>query len=147
MYNRWVCHLKTLKISLRGNEVVVTGEVKKQVDAEKIVLAVANVEGEDTVDNNMSVAIPEPEAKYHTVVTGNWLSKIADKYMEMHKNSMSFLKQINRYWNILIKFILGRFREFLICSNLFLTKMFQNFEAFFLYSLISLKVSLIPLSK
>ena len=71
---------KTLKISLRGNDVVVTGEVEKQVDAEKIVLAVGNVEGVDTVDNNMSVAIPEPEAKYHTVVSGDWLSKIADKY-------------------------------------------------------------------
>ena len=71
---------KTLKISLRGDDVVVTGEVEKQVDAEKIVLAVGNVEGVDTVDNQMVVTIKVPEAKFHTVVSGDWLSKIAEKY-------------------------------------------------------------------
>lgn len=70
----------TLKISLRGDDVVVTGEVDKQADAEKIALTLGNVEGVDTVDNNMTVATPEPEARYHTVVSGDWLSKIADKY-------------------------------------------------------------------
>ncbi|WP_310554881.1 peptidoglycan-binding protein LysM [Flavobacterium sp.] len=70
----------TLKVALRGDDVVVTGEVDKQVDAEKIALTLGNVEGVDTVDNNMTVATPEPEARYHTVVSGDWLSKIADKY-------------------------------------------------------------------
>ncbi len=71
---------KTLKVSLRGDDVVVSGEVENQADSEKIVLALGNVEGVDTVDNQMSVAIPAPEAQYHTVVSGDWLSKIADKY-------------------------------------------------------------------
>lgn len=71
---------KTLKISLRGDDVVVTGEVHKQVDSEKIALTLGNIEGVDTVDNNMTVATPMPEARYHTVVSGDWLSKIADKY-------------------------------------------------------------------
>jgi nucleoid-associated protein YgaU len=70
----------TLKVSLRGDDVVVTGEVDKQADSEKIALTLGNVEGVDTVDNNMTVAAPEPEARYHTVVSGDWLSKIADKY-------------------------------------------------------------------
>ncbi len=71
---------KSLKVSLRGDDVVVSGEVENQADSEKIVLALGNVEGVDTVDNQMTVAIPAPEAQYHTVVSGDWLSKIADKY-------------------------------------------------------------------
>lgn len=71
---------KTLKISLRGDDVVVTGEVDEQADSEKIVLALGNVEGVDTVDNQMVVSIPKPEARYHTVVSGDWLSKIAATY-------------------------------------------------------------------
>jgi nucleoid-associated protein YgaU len=71
---------KTLKITLRGDDVVVDGEVRKQEDSEKIVLALGNVEGVDTVDNNMTVIETAPEAKYHTVVKGDWLSKIAKEY-------------------------------------------------------------------
>jgi LysM repeat protein len=71
---------KSLKVSLRGDDVVVSGEVENQADSEKIVLTLGNVEGVDTVDNQMTVVIPAPEAQYHTVVSGDWLSKIADKY-------------------------------------------------------------------
>lgn len=70
----------SLKIVLREDDVVVSGEVDKQEDAEKIALTLGNVEGVDLVDNQMIVASPEPEAQYHTVVAGDWLSKIADKY-------------------------------------------------------------------
>jgi nucleoid-associated protein YgaU len=56
------------------------GEVATQEDAEKIALAVGNVEGVEAVDNNMVVETPAPEAQYHTVVEGDWLSKIAAKY-------------------------------------------------------------------
>ena len=73
---------KTLKISLRGDDVVVSGEVEKQADSEKIVLALGNVEGVDTVDNSMTVAIPALESRYHTVVSGDWLSKIAKTYYD-----------------------------------------------------------------
>jgi nucleoid-associated protein YgaU len=73
---------KTLKISLRGDDVVITGEVDKQEDAEKIALTVGNVEGVDTVDNQMDVAVKVPEARYHTVVSGDWLSKIAKTYYD-----------------------------------------------------------------
>jgi nucleoid-associated protein YgaU len=71
---------KTLKVALRGDDVVVTGEVEQQADSEKIVLALGNVDGVDTVDNQMSVVVPKPEARYHTVVSGDWLSKIAKTY-------------------------------------------------------------------
>lgn len=69
-----------IKISLKGDDVLVEGEVVKQEDAEKIVLTLGNVEGVDQVENQMTVVEPQPEAQYHTVVKGEWLSKIAQKY-------------------------------------------------------------------
>lgn len=71
---------KTIKIALRGDDVVLTGEVENQADSEKIVLAVGNVEGVDTVDNQMTVKSPATESQYHTVESGDWLSKLAEKY-------------------------------------------------------------------
>ena len=67
-------------IILRGDDVVLQGEVDEQSDSEKIVLAVGNVEGVDKVYNEMKVIVAAPEARYHTVVAGDWLSKIAEKY-------------------------------------------------------------------
>ena len=71
---------KTITINLRGDDVVVQGEVENQADSEKIVLALGNVEGVDTVDNQMTVIAPGAESQYYTVVKGDWLSKIAEKY-------------------------------------------------------------------
>ncbi|MEZ4852741.1 peptidoglycan-binding protein LysM [Flavobacterium sp.] len=71
---------QTIVIKLKGDDVTLEGKVDKQEDAEKIVLAVGNVEGVDTVDNQMEVVEPKPEAQYHTVEKGEWLSKIAKKY-------------------------------------------------------------------
>jgi nucleoid-associated protein YgaU len=71
----------SLKVAVKDDGVVVvTGEVTQQADSEKIVLALGNVDGVETVDNQMLVAEPAPEAKYHTVAEGDWLSKISDKY-------------------------------------------------------------------
>lgn len=69
-----------LKIILKGDDVVLEGEVAQQKDSEKIVLAIGNVEGVDTVDNKMTVVEPKPQAKFHTVEKGEWLSKISEKY-------------------------------------------------------------------
>ena len=71
---------KSIIITLRGDDVVLTGVVANQADSEKIVLAIGNVEGIDTVDNQMTVKAPAPESRYHTVEKGDWLSKIAEKY-------------------------------------------------------------------
>ncbi|MDF7819114.1 peptidoglycan-binding protein LysM [Runella sp. MFBS21] len=80
-------HVKTLGLAynklivkVSGQTVILEGEVATQEDAEKIALAVGNVEGVEAVDNNLVVATPAPEAQYHTVVEGDWLSKIAAKY-------------------------------------------------------------------
>lgn len=71
---------KTLSIKVQNDTVTLTGEVATQADAEKLALAVGNVEGVEVVDNQLQVAVPEPPAQYHTVEKGDWLSKIAQKY-------------------------------------------------------------------
>ena len=71
----------TLSVKLNNdNSVDISGEVDQQVDAEKIALTVGNVEGVEAVDNNMTVATPAPDSRFHTVVSGDWLSKIAQTY-------------------------------------------------------------------
>ena len=69
-----------LKITLKEDDVLLEGEVAQQEDSEKIVLAIGNVEGVDTVENEMTVVEPKPQAQFHTVVKGEWLSKISQKY-------------------------------------------------------------------
>lgn len=71
---------KSLKLSVQGEKVILQGDVEHQIDAEKIALAVGNVEGVSEVDNQMEVVVKVPEARYHTVVSGDWLSKIAKTY-------------------------------------------------------------------
>ena len=61
---------------------VIRYRCKREEDAEKIALTVGNVEGVESVDNNMTVAAPTPESRFHTVVAGDWLSKIAKTYYD-----------------------------------------------------------------
>ncbi|MGR3812337.1 peptidoglycan-binding protein LysM [Jiulongibacter sp. NS-SX5] len=71
---------KKLTIKVAEENVILQGEVAQQEDAEKIAIAVGNVEGVASVDNQLEVADPKPEAQFHTVESGDWLSKIAKKY-------------------------------------------------------------------
>ena len=57
--------------------VSVFGQASDQTTKEKIVLCCGNVEGVSSVNDQMGVASPEPEATFHTVVSGDTLSKIA----------------------------------------------------------------------
>lgn len=66
-----------LTIKTKGDTVTLEGEVKSQEDAEKIALAVGNVEGVEAVDNQLDVQEPTAEGKYYTVKSGDSLSKIA----------------------------------------------------------------------
>jgi nucleoid-associated protein YgaU len=77
---------KALSVKVAGDTVTITGETETQADAEKIALAVGNVEGVEAVDNQIVVSAPEPEARYYTVVKGDSLSKIAkEMYGDMMK--------------------------------------------------------------
>lgn len=81
----------SLTVKTSGDKVILEGEVAKQEDAEKIALAVGNVEGVEVVDNQLKVATPAPEATYHTVVKGDTLSKIAQVvYGDMMKYPVIF---------------------------------------------------------
>ncbi len=70
----------SLTVKTSGDTVTLEGEVTTQEDAEKIALAVGNVEGVEAVDNRLVVATPAPEAQFYTVVKGDSLSKIAKSY-------------------------------------------------------------------
>lgn len=78
---------KALTVKINGDTVTISGEVETQEQAEKIALAVGNVEGVGAVDNQMVVSTPAPEARYHTVEKGDSLSKIAK---EMYGDPMKY---------------------------------------------------------
>src|SRR4029434_4216611 len=55
----------------------VYGVAKDQETKEKVILAAGNVQGVGAVDDNMTVDLSQPPAKFYTVVKGDTLSKIA----------------------------------------------------------------------
>ena len=63
-----------------SSTVTVSGVVDDQATKEKILLCCGNVHGVAAVDDLLTVANPEPEAQYHTVVSGDNLSKIAKAF-------------------------------------------------------------------
>lgn len=60
-------------------QVIVEGATDTTEQAEKVVLALGNIEGIGSVANNIYVANPVPEAVFHTVEEGDSLSKISKK--------------------------------------------------------------------
>ena len=67
--------------------VTLGGKVETQADSEKAALTAGNVAGVEKVNNNLEVTNPEPEAQYHTVVSGDTLSKIAKTF---YGNAMKY---------------------------------------------------------
>ncbi|MDH1289708.1 peptidoglycan-binding protein LysM [Comamonas terrigena] len=74
--------VSNLQVSYDGSQgkVTVTGVAPTQGAKEKVTLCCGNVSSVTSVDNQMSVTNPEPEAQYHDVVRGDTLSAIAKKY-------------------------------------------------------------------
>lgn len=58
-------------------QVIVQGTTPTTESAEKLVLALGNVEGVGSVDDQLTVLNPEPQAVFYTVQSGDSLSKIA----------------------------------------------------------------------
>jgi nucleoid-associated protein YgaU len=85
-----------LSITVDDEKVTLKGKVDSQAHAEKIALAVGNVEGVSKVDNQLEVEVPEaaepePQATYHTVEKGDTLSKISKEvYGDPMKYSVIF---------------------------------------------------------
>jgi nucleoid-associated protein YgaU len=69
--------LDNLSILVNGDKATVSGEAKSQADREKAVLVIGNTKGIAQVDDQITVAKSEPEAKFYTVQRGDTLSKIA----------------------------------------------------------------------
>jgi len=60
--------------------VTVSGSVPDQATKEKVLLCCGNVHGVSAVNDMLTVDTPEPESQWHTVVSGDNLSKIAKKF-------------------------------------------------------------------
>ena len=60
--------------------VTVAGTVPDQATKEKVLLCCGNVAGVASVNDMLVVTAPEPESQWHTVVSGDNLSKIAKKF-------------------------------------------------------------------
>ena len=84
-----------LSVSVDDDVVTVGGTVDSAAHAEKIALALGNVEGVSKVDNNLKIDKKEasapaaPKARFYQVESGDSLSKIAKEY---YKDPMKYNK-------------------------------------------------------
>jgi nucleoid-associated protein YgaU len=71
-----------VKVQFDGSQgkVTVQGTAPTQAVKEKVTLCCGNVSSVQSVDNQMAVTSPEPEAHNHDVVRGDTLSAIAKKF-------------------------------------------------------------------
>lgn len=71
-----------LDVAFDANAATVTvgGQVADQATKEKVLLCCGNVSGVASVNDLLTVNAPEPESRFHTVVAGDNLSKIAKQY-------------------------------------------------------------------
>jgi nucleoid-associated protein YgaU len=60
--------------------VTVAGTAPDQATKEKVLLCCGNVAGVSSVNDMIVVSAPEPESQWHTVVSGDTLSKIAKTF-------------------------------------------------------------------
>jgi nucleoid-associated protein YgaU len=79
--------VENLNIHIAGDTATITGMAYDQATKEKVVLVVGNSQGIATVDDQMTVEHVEPEAQFHTVVSGDTLGKIAKSY---YGNAMKY---------------------------------------------------------
>ena len=79
--------IEDLGIRVDDELVTVSGRVSDQATKERIVLALGNTAGIARVDDRIEVDTAEPEAQFHTVVSGDTLSAIAQHY---YGNAMKY---------------------------------------------------------
>jgi len=91
--------VENLNIHIEDDTATITGMAYNQATKEKVVLVVGNSNGIATVDDQMTVEHAEPEAQFHTVVSGDTLGKIAKtfygnamKYPEIFEANKPMLK-------------------------------------------------------
>jgi nucleoid-associated protein YgaU len=69
-----------LQVAFADGRATIGGTVPNNEAREKIVLAVGNHHGVGEVDDQLEVVAPEPPAVFHTVESGDTLSKIAREF-------------------------------------------------------------------
>lgn len=79
--------VESMQVIINGDTATVSGLAADQATKEKVVLVVGNTQGIAQVDDQMEVEVQEPEAVFHTVVSGDSLSKIAKK---VYGNAMKY---------------------------------------------------------
>ncbi|MCP4121223.1 MAG: peptidoglycan-binding protein LysM [Bacteroidetes bacterium] len=72
--------IENLEIQVNGDKVIVGGVTPDMATREKVILAVGNVEGVAEVEDKILIKPAEVEAKFHTVVSGDTLGKIAKEF-------------------------------------------------------------------
>ncbi|MBK9132912.1 MAG: peptidoglycan-binding protein LysM [Betaproteobacteria bacterium] len=70
----------TVEFDGATSTVTASGVMPDQATKEKVLLCCGNVAGVAGVNDMLTVSSPEPEAQWHTVVSGDNLSKIAKKF-------------------------------------------------------------------
>jgi nucleoid-associated protein YgaU len=68
-----------VEVKVDGDKVVLSGAAPSQEVKEKVILAVGNVAGVATVEEEVSTPEPAAEPVFHTVVKGDTLWKISEK--------------------------------------------------------------------
>ena len=98
-------NVSDLNITVEGDTATIYGEAENQATRERVILAVGNNVGIASVDDRMTTAIQEPEAKFYTVQKGDSLSKIAKeyygnamKYPEIFDANKPMLKDVNKIY-------------------------------------------------
>ena len=79
--------VEDLNIKIDDDTATICGMAYDQATREKVILVVGNSNGIATVDDQMTVEHTEPEAQFHTVVSGDTLGKIAKNY---YGNAMKY---------------------------------------------------------
>ncbi|MCD6543393.1 MAG: peptidoglycan-binding protein LysM [Flavobacteriaceae bacterium] len=92
-----------LDVEIDGDTAKVWGAASDQATREKVLLALGNTKGIANVEDNMTTAVPAPEAKFHTVQKGESLSLIAKKYYsdamkynDIFEANQPLLKDVNK---------------------------------------------------
>ncbi|PZD77746.1 peptidoglycan-binding protein LysM [Mesonia sp. K7] len=81
--------VRDLNIDINDDVATVSGVAKDQATKEKVVLVVGNTNGIAQVQDNLSVEVQEtvPQARFHTVKSGDTLSKISK---EVYGDAMKY---------------------------------------------------------
>ncbi len=95
-----------VQATVDGDKVTVTGEVASQEEKEKILLAVGNIAGVASVDDQITVKGPVAQAaRFVTVKKGDTLSAIAkaeygdaNKYNKIFEANKPMLKDVNKIY-------------------------------------------------